>query len=89
MTLALSTHHPSNPGDTPDAIANSWHRDLVELSASKLASLAQVMWNQVEPRRISEKSILEHIVLGVASGELDRAKIRITSDKLLKRLDAL
>jgi hypothetical protein len=78
-----------NPNDTVYNIVNTWHRDLVKLTASNLASLAQTMWNQIEPQRVSDKAILEYIVSGVASGELDRAKIKIKSDRLIQRLNAL
>ncbi len=76
----------STLGRTPDHQVNLWHRDLIELSANKLLRLAQHIWKKDEYERLPEKKMLDLIVESVSAGYIDRHRINIKSDKLLKRL---
>ena len=50
-----------NQGATPYEMANYWHRDLVELTATKLVKLAETMLIHSHRERILEKTVLTWI----------------------------
>jgi hypothetical protein len=63
-------------GETPDQEANTrWHRDLVELSDSKLIALARTIAEKGETARILEKKMAFLIREAVNAGRLDRTKL--------------
>ncbi len=63
-------------GDTPDEKVNSWHCDIIELSAQKLVKLAMAMFPQTERRkRILEKDIKKLLGDGVSSGQISLTKV--------------
>jgi hypothetical protein len=70
-----------NEGATPYERANHWHRDLVELTATKLVKLAQVMLMNSNRERVLEKKILSLIKDAVQTGQIDKARLsqKITS----------
>lgn len=76
----------STEGDTPDATVNSWHGDLVELTADKVIALATVIWTRAEKRRFLSKRILELVVKAVASQQIDRARLK---KGLMEKIDPL
>lgn len=65
-----------NEGKTPYEKANSWHRDLVELTASKLVKLAEGILYSSKITRKSEKEILGLIKGAVGSGQIDKTKLK-------------
>jgi hypothetical protein len=70
-----------NEGATPYERANHWHRDLVELTATKLVKLATVMLSNSSRERVLEKKILSLIRDAVQTGQIDKARLsqKITS----------
>lgn len=64
-------------GTTPDEKANSWHLNLIELSALKLVELGKVMLAQGEVRRTSHKDVGQLIADSVNNGHIERAKLKV------------
>lgn len=64
------------PGTTPDEGANSWHLDVVELTATKLVLLADVIHKQSEIIRIPEKTVRGLLIDGIRSGQFDETKLK-------------
>jgi hypothetical protein len=63
-------------GDSPDQEANiRWHRDLVELTDSKLIDLVRAVAEKGETTRIPEKTIARLIQEAVDAGRLDRTRL--------------
>lgn len=62
-------------GESPDEQANAWHRDLIELSASKIMQLAKIIMEEAERRRVSEKQIRRMIIRAVNADQIDRAQL--------------
>ena len=62
----------SEKGATPDDKVNTWHRDLIELSATKLAELARVLWHERENLldSVPKQLVEERLVTGVRDGLL-------------------
>lgn len=73
-----------NQGATPYEMANYWHRDLVELTATKLVKLAETMLIHSHRERILEKTVLTWIKDAVKNGQIDRTKL---SAGITKKLD--
>lgn len=73
-----------NQGVTPYEAANIWHRDLIELSATKLVRLAENMLAYSKRERFSEKKVLGLIREAVKNGQIDQTKL---SSKIAKKLD--
>ena len=67
-------------GDTPDNKANSWHRDLIQLSATKLVELAKRLVPTTEPDQILPKRIREVLINIVASGEIDWNQVNLKNE---------
>lgn len=70
------------PGDTADSIVNSWHRDIVELSATRLLALAQTIQSHGATDQILEKEVHNWITRSIYSNFLDQQRIKITSERL-------
>jgi hypothetical protein len=70
------------PGDTADDAVNSWHRDIVELSDTRLLALAQAIQTQGLTDQILEKEVHNWITRSLYSNYLDPQKIKITSERL-------
>jgi len=58
-------------GETPDAQANHWHRDLVHLSAQRLTELARVIWMHGRTDRKLQKDIRDALARAVSRREID------------------
>jgi len=71
-------------GETPDRVVNSWHRDLVELSAANIFALAKVIATKAERKRVLSKRVLELVALAVASGQIERGKLGLKPDQIAK-----
>lgn len=66
-----------SPGASADAAANTnWHRDLVELSASKLVELAVGIRAEAQINRLSAMEAKQLVIQGVRSNHLDSTKLR-------------
>jgi hypothetical protein len=64
-------------GNSADRDANSsWHRDLVELTASKLSTLVRLMREQGEIERRFEKQVIELIANGVKQGWIEAQRLK-------------
>jgi hypothetical protein len=64
-----------NPGETPYELANVWHRDLIELTATKIVRLAETMMQNSHILRIPEKRVLDLIKDAVHNGQIDKTKL--------------
>lgn len=62
-------------GLTPYSRANSWHRDLVEITTNKLFKLAEAMFIHSPRERVTEKTVLNWIKNAVQNGHIDRTKL--------------
>lgn len=62
-------------GLTPYSRANSWHRDLVELTTNKLSKLAEAMFLHSDRERVTEKQVLNLIKNAVQNGYIDQTKL--------------
>jgi hypothetical protein len=71
-------------GETPDTLVNTWHRDLVELSAVKIFTLAKVIATRAERRRVLSKRVMELVAHSIASGQIEREKLRLKPDQVAK-----
>jgi hypothetical protein len=67
-------------GDTPDLEVNDWHYHLIELSASSIIALANIILTEAMKKRFLSKRVFELLVSGVSSGQIDRAKLRLKPD---------
>jgi hypothetical protein len=66
----------TKPGDTPDTEANArWHREIIELSAGKLASLARRMY-VLQRFRLHWKDVSRLLKEAVETNRLDSAKLK-------------
>lgn len=64
-------------GNSADRDANSsWHRDLVELTASKLSTLARLIREQGAIERRFEKQVIELIADGVKQGRIEALRLK-------------
>jgi hypothetical protein len=70
---ALGIRSKQTEGDTPDdAVNKTWHRDLVELTGTKVIRLAERL--EAQPR-VSEKKVKEMLLKALRDGSLDRTKM--------------
>lgn len=82
--LGISIKETTGNSADPDANAK-WHRDLVELTGSRLLAWIQAIHDHGEFCRVSEKRVVELLVSGMGSGQLDKSRI---DPKLLASLTA-
>lgn len=82
--LEVNIKFENTEGDTPDAIVNSWHCDLIELSATKMMALATLIWTRAERKRFLSKRVLEMVVKAIASQQIDRTKLRLKPEMVAK-----
>ena len=69
-------------GHSPDSVVNGLHRDMVELTTTRLTRLAAAMFNG-EKSELLPKPLKVLINDGISAGRLDRTKM---SQKLLAQL---
>lgn len=75
--LDLNIKVVETEGDTEDTEANNvWHRDLCELSASKIMALAQAIVEREATSRFSPKKVGQLIVQAVSLGRLEQATLK-------------
>lgn len=67
----------STRGGTPDEEVNTaWHRDLVELSAGKLVTLATAIFTHAEKQRMPKIRVHQLIVQAVTLGWIDIQRLQ-------------
>ncbi len=64
------------PGETPDSVVNSWHRNIVELSASRIQRLATCLQSQATFCRKREKDVLRLVKRGLEAGHIAEGMVR-------------
>ncbi len=70
-------------GQTPDAGVNEWHRDLLDLSASKLAKLAGAIRKDGEIKRYTPKDVRKAIEASCRAGFINSSKLK---DEMIAQL---
>jgi hypothetical protein len=73
------------PGDTPDDIVNNYHYDLIEISGSKLISLAKKMLSNAERAEMLKSKVIQQIHNSYNGGLFSR--MNRVSDKIRKALE--
>jgi hypothetical protein len=63
-------------GATIDIGVNSWHRDLIELSAGQIMDLAEAIHTKAKRDRVPHLILKERIREAVTSGRIDPAKLK-------------
>jgi hypothetical protein len=86
--IRIGIEMDNTEGDTADLLVNSWHYDLIELSAAKIMALASIISNLSKRERVLSKRVLKMVVKAIASGQLDRAKLRLKAE-LIAKIDEL
>lgn len=76
--LSLGIDIEESEGNTPDMCSNKWHRNLIELSVSKIAELAKVMYRHAKIDRVKESRVRNLIKRALGT------KGRIDSERLSK-----
>jgi hypothetical protein len=77
---ALNIGVKAVPGETTDEGANSWHRDLVDLSGLKLVALAKTIFTHGESGTITKNRMVTLIEEGIQQRELPvslRGKLKL------------
>ena len=64
------------PGVTPDPVVNSWHRNIVELSTSRIQQLAACLQSQATFCRKREKDVLRLVKKALESGHITERMIQ-------------
>ena len=78
----------NNDGDTPDAVVNSWHRHLIELSADKIMSLAIIIRNDATKKRVLEKRVRSMVIEALPTNRIDRSKVKFSPELIAELVRA-
>jgi hypothetical protein len=81
---ALSIGVAVTLGNTPDAVANALHRDLIELTRDKLSGLVSVI-SLREHHRVLPGEVKARLLRAVADGNLDMTEINAQLRQHLER----
>lgn len=65
----------NNPGNTLFENANSWHRDLIELTVDKVTNLVKAMFGTLQKERLLQNDIKDRILEAVKGGLVDLQKV--------------
>jgi hypothetical protein len=76
LLLNIGIKIESKEGLTPYSKANKWHRDIEEMTATKLYKLAEIIFIHSDIARVSQKDILNLIKVAVQKEEIDKAKLK-------------
>jgi len=77
LVAEIGTRIEKSLGDSEDDEANRlWHRDLVELSASKVMALAKVIFDSNGTNRCWRKDVVQLIVESVALKQIELDKLQ-------------
>ena len=71
-------------GETPDAVVNSWHHDIMEMSEAGISTLATVIHEHGCIKRIQKTKVLDAIRKFVRKGCIDSAKVNQALRKSLE-----
>lgn len=71
-------------GETPDSEANHYHRNLIQLTATQVFELANLMHTQTDNKRIRDRKVEELLRHGLESQHFDISQI--TSEKMKQKL---
>lgn len=77
-----------NEGGTADVEVNKLHRDLIELTTSKIIALSNVIKERARKGRVLSKHVRNLVVKALASNQLDRTKLRFKPE-VIEVLDHL
>jgi hypothetical protein len=75
--LSLGLKVASTEGGSPNKDANSrWHRDVIELSSSKLGQLAKLFYQKGQRGRVQERKVRKMILTSLDRGDkIDKSKL--------------
>ena len=73
-----------SPGNTPDQYANTFHRDIIKLSAQKVLAITEQLTHDGIKKRIPEREIKTLLINALDKGLISEAQLR---DNMLIRLD--
>ena len=62
-------------GETPDQDVNTCHRDLMRLTARKLADIANALYRRGEVKRLNDREVGRLINFGVRAGHIQRQRM--------------
>ena len=80
---ALDLNIAEELGKTPDAVVNQWHRNVIQLSAGRIHSLAQFLQTHAVFCRKRETEVLKLVRNGVEGGHIDQSRV---SPKILQKI---
>jgi hypothetical protein len=74
---ALGIKLQSTDGDSHDHAANeNWHRDMIQLTASQILSLAKLISNtETDRQRMPKRDVATSVATSVAAGRIEHAKL--------------
>lgn len=81
--LLLSIEMHSTLGDTADEEINRQHKDLTQLTVTKILSLASIVVKSPKTRKL-QKAMVRCIAEGIRNKNLNREKIRLKEEQLQK-----
>ena len=76
-------------GKTPYKRANSWHRDLIELSGCKLVEIARAIYYKCERRRIKPSRVRKTLIDALDTGEIKKSRLSGKMKDSLKLIDKI
>ncbi|MEK6322902.1 MAG: hypothetical protein AABN33_14595 [Acidobacteriota bacterium] len=82
----LDIKSEDSEGETPDGLVNSWHRDLLELTAVKIVALANAIQTRAERKVFLKRRVTRMVLDALATQQLDRARMK---PALLEKLDRI
>ncbi|MGE5443847.1 MAG: hypothetical protein ACM3SR_04500 [Ignavibacteriales bacterium] len=82
--IGIKVESKKTKGASPDEEVNSWHCDLIELSASKLRELAKAIQTKAEIERIQVQDVIQLVAESISSGRIDRTKVKLKSEAIEK-----
>jgi len=71
-------------GETPDKEVNAVHRDLLELSATQILSLAKLFSTRGERNRLTGGRVLELLARAIFFGHIERVKLKFKPEEMAK-----
>jgi hypothetical protein len=63
------------PGLTPDVVANTWHRDLVEISADQLVAFSEALIRHAEMETLLEDELVAALKLAWVAGSVRKESL--------------
>lgn len=68
-------------GESPDAVVNTWHSDMIELSAASLYEFLKLLNAHARFERIAIKKVIEIVADSILSGKIHRDDLRWKTDR--------